>query len=87
MRCKTIGPVLIRQPVLVNVLYWMPDYNNVLQEFMWGTEDVVPEYPRIHKFLNYWHYNIDAVISEVLVAHTTSRHFRSVDWQSHLPEH
>jgi uncharacterized protein Usg len=54
---------------------------------MWGTEDIVPEYPRMHKFLNYWHHNIDAVISEVLVSHATSKYIRSVDWQSHLPEH
>jgi len=79
--------MLVKQQVLINVYYWMPDYNNVLQEFMWGTEDEVPEYPKIHKFLNYWHHNIDAVISEVLVSHATSKYIRSVDWQSHLPEH
>ena len=79
--------MLVKQQVLINVYYWMPDYNNVLQEFMWGTEDIVPEYPRVHKFLNYWHHNIDAVISEVLVSHATSKSFRSVDWQSHLQEH
>jgi uncharacterized protein Usg len=62
--------MLVKQQVLINVYYWMPDYN-----------------PRVHKFLNYWHHNIDAVISEVLVSHATSKSFRSVDWQSHLQEH
>ena len=51
--------------VTVNVLYWMPDYQNILQQFIWQTDDVRPEYPRVHKFLNYWHEHIDAVIEEI----------------------
>ena len=54
--------------VTINVLYWMPDYTHILQEFIWQTIDVRPEYPRVHKFLNYWHDNIEAVISEVNIA-------------------
>ena len=60
LRRKSIGTVAI--------LYWMPDYNNVLQEFVWQTSDIVPEYPRVHRFLNYWQENIEAVISEVRIA-------------------
>ena len=52
----------------VNVLYWMPAYTHILQEFIWQTSDVRPEYPRVHRFLNYWHDNIEAVISEVNIA-------------------
>jgi len=54
--------------VTVDILYWMPDYTNVLQKFVWQTSDIVPEYPRVHRFLNYWQENIEAVISEVRVA-------------------
>ncbi len=54
--------------VTLNVLYWMPDYTHILQEFIWQTADVRPEYPRVHRFLNYWHDNIEAVISEVKIA-------------------
>ena len=54
--------------VTLNVLYWMPDYTHILQEFIWQTSDMRPEYPRVHRFLNYWHDNIDAVISEVNIA-------------------
>ena len=53
--------------VTVNVLYWMPDYQNILQQFIWQTDDVRPEYPRVHKFLNYWHDNIEAVIEEIKI--------------------
>ena len=46
--------------VTVDILYWMPDYTNVLQKFVWQTSDIVPEYPRVHSFLNYWQENIEA---------------------------
>lgn len=46
----------------------MPDYTHILQEFIWQTADISPEYPRVHRFLNYWHDNIEAVISEVNIA-------------------
>jgi len=61
--------ILIRNTIVtINVLYWMPDYTHILQEFIWQTSDVRPEYPRVHRFLNYWHDNIEAVISEVNIA-------------------
>ena len=58
--------ILIKNTIVtVSVFYWMPDYQNILQQFVWQTDDVRPEYPRIHKFLNYWHDNIEAVIEEI----------------------
>ena len=53
--------------VTVSGFYWMPDYRHVLQEFIWQTDDIKPEYPRVHKFLNYWHDNIEAVIEEIKI--------------------
>jgi uncharacterized protein Usg len=61
--------ILIKNTIVtLNVLYWMPDYTHILQEFIWQTSDIRPEYPRVHRFLNYWHDNIEAVISEVNIA-------------------
>jgi len=61
--------IVIRRKTLVtlNVFYWMPDYKNILQQFIWQTMDVKPKYPRVHRFLDYWHNNIDAVVSEVVI--------------------
>ena len=64
--------------VTVDVYYFMPDYTNILQEFVWQTEDIVPEYPRVHKFLSYWKNNIDAVISEVIVVNADNYEYRPV---------
>ena len=65
------------QPVVLRVYYWMPDYNNILQEFMWQLNDVVPEYPRVHRFLNHWHENIEAVIETVEGSHGRTEEART----------
>ena len=58
-----------KEPVILRVYYWMPDYNSILQEFTWQLLDVVPEFPRVHRFLNHWHNNIEAIIETVEVSH------------------
>ena len=64
--------------VTLNILYWMPDHTNILQEFIWQTNDINPDYPRVHKFLNFWHNNIEAVISEVRLADSYETGYRPV---------
>ena len=36
------------------VLYYMPDSPSLLQEFVWQTLDLAPEFPRVHRFLGFW---------------------------------
>ena len=50
------------------VLYYIPDHPSLIQSFTWQTLDLAPEYPRIHKFLEFWRREIDAVIHSVQVA-------------------
>lgn len=50
------------------VLYYMPDHPSLLQSFVWQTLDLAPDYPRIHRFLNFWKREIDAVIHSVRLA-------------------
>lgn len=50
------------------VLYYMPDHPTLLQSFIWQTLDLAPAYPRIHKFLDFWRSEIDAVIHSVRLA-------------------
>ena len=51
--------------VTVRVLYYVPGTHVLAPDFIWQVNDVVPEIPRVHKFLRYWHDNLDAVISDV----------------------
>lgn len=50
------------------VLYYIPDHPALLQSFVWQTLDLAPSYPRIHKFLNFWRAEIEAVIHSVRLA-------------------
>lgn len=50
------------------VIYYMPDHPSLLQSFIWQTLDLAPSYPRIHRFLNFWRREIDAVIHSVNLA-------------------
>jgi uncharacterized protein Usg len=50
------------------VLYYLPDHPSLLQTFVWQTLDLAPNYPRIHRFLNFWKREIDAVIHSVRLA-------------------
>ena len=50
------------------VLYYLPDHPKLLQSFVWQTLDLAPAYPRIHKFLDFWRREIDAVIHSVQLA-------------------
>ena len=72
--------MIIKKEVTVQIYYWMPDYENITQQFIWQTKDIVPEYPRVHKFLDFWHREIDAVINEIHVSHSHKRSWRTVDW-------
>ena len=74
---------IISRKVLVSlrVFYYMPDHRNLIQEFMWQTEDVKPKYPRVNKYLNFWRKNIDAVIADIEMAESEQRKskYRSVE--------
>ena len=47
------------------VLYYMPDHPSLLQSFLWQTLDKAPDYPRVHRFLDFWRREIEAVIHSV----------------------
>jgi uncharacterized protein Usg len=54
----------------LQILYYIPDYRNLLQEFLWQFEDITPDFPRAHKFLLHWKNNVHATIHTVTLAHT-----------------
>ena len=64
--------------VTVTVLYFLPDYHNIVQEFVWQTRDLRPRYPRVQRFLDYWRREIDAVIKEIVICESVS----PPDWRN-----
>ena len=50
------------------ILYHMPDHPGLLQTFVWQHYDIEPDYPELHKFLDFWAHNIDGKLHSVTVA-------------------
>ena len=57
-----------RRLTTAEVLYYMPAHPILLQSFLWQTLDQAPDFPRIHRFLDFWRREIDAVIHSVTVS-------------------
>lgn len=72
--------IIMYSEVTVDIFYYMPDYNSLIQEFIWQTTDVKPDYPRVHKFLNYWKDNIDAIIKEIVLMERNKNGYGNVRW-------
>ena len=51
----------------LRVLYYLPDYSNVLQQFTWQLYDIAPDYPGVRHFVDYWQAEIDARIHSVSI--------------------
>ena len=54
----------------LNIFYYMPDHQHIIQEFLWQTMDLKPKYPRIKEFLKFWQEEIDAKIKEIQIGET-----------------
>ena len=52
------------------ILYHLPDHPSLLQSFIWQNMDLAPEYPILHRFLDFWVSNIDGKLHSVKVAST-----------------
>lgn len=52
------------------ILYGLPDYPKLLQEFVWQCYDVAPRFPELGKFLDFWRRELDGPLHSVTVAHS-----------------
>jgi uncharacterized protein Usg len=50
------------------ILYHLPDHPTLLQSFVWQQLDMAPEYPVLHRFLDFWTRNIEGKLHSVKVA-------------------
>ncbi len=51
----------------VEIIYHMPDHPSLLQTFIWQYMDLAPDYPELHKFLDFWRKNLDGALHSVRV--------------------
>ena len=69
-----------KELILVGVIYYLPDYKSLLNEFYCQFDDIVPDIPRVHEFLNYWKNNIEAPIKEVKVSVSSTNQLIKADF-------
>ncbi|HEY5281007.1 MAG TPA: usg protein [Pseudolabrys sp.] len=51
------------------ILYRRPDHNWLLQTYVWQAYDMFPEFPELHRFLDFWQEKLEGPLHSVQVAH------------------
>jgi uncharacterized protein Usg len=50
------------------ILYHLPDHPDILQTYVWQDLDIAPRFPVLHKFLDFWHRELDGRLHSVRIA-------------------
>ncbi len=50
------------------ILYHLPDHPTLLQTYVWQEYDLLPEFPELKKFLDFWERELDGKLHSVTVA-------------------
>ena len=69
------------------IYYHLPDFEEILQEFIWQDYDLAPKFPQLRNFLDFWTREIDGKLHSVYVAKReiiTSSDYRNADWMNTL---
>lgn len=69
------------------IVYHLPDYHELLQEFIWQDYDIAPKFPVLNKFLDFWEREIEGKLHSVYVAKQkliTPGDYRFAEWQNTL---
>ena len=52
-----------------HILYRIPDFESVLQTYVWQDYDLAPDFPEMHKFLHFWQTRLDGPLHSVRYTH------------------
>lgn len=69
------------------IIYHLPDFEDILQEFIWQDYDLAPKYPMLKDFIDFWHQEIEGKLHSVYVAKQpliTPGDYRFAEWESTL---
>ncbi len=69
------------------IIYHMPDHQNLLQEYIWQEYDIAPKYPTLLGFLDFWVDKIEGKLHSVYVAKQeliTPGDYRFAEWQGSI---
>ena len=51
------------------ILYHLPDYPRLLQSYIWQDYDLLPDFPILHRFIQFWEKNLEGKMHSVAIAH------------------
>ena len=49
--------------------YRMPDYQSVLNSFIWQDYDLAPDYPKLFEFIEFWQRDLEGPLHSVRFSH------------------
>jgi uncharacterized protein Usg len=49
------------------ILYHLPDYPQLLQSYIWQEYDLAPDFPVLHRFLDFWEKNLEGRLHSVKI--------------------
>ena len=52
-----------------HIFYRLPDFQSLLQTYIWQDYDLAPEFPGMRKFLAFWEEKLDGRLHSVRYAH------------------
>ena len=61
-----------------NIFYHMPDFQTVLQSYLWQDYDTAPDFPKLRGFLDFWKEELEGPIHSVQYCH--QRLIRPGEW-------
>lgn len=63
-----------------NIFYHLPDFEAVLQTYLWQDYDTAPDFPKLHEFLAFWKQSLDGPIHSVQFTH--KKLIKPGEWRS-----
>lgn len=51
------------------IFYRMPDFQDLIQTYLWQNYDLAPDFPELSGFLDFWQDNLDGPIHSVQYTH------------------
>ena len=51
--------------------YRMPDFQSVLNTFIWQDYDLAPDHPKLKSFIDFWHSELEGPLHSVRFTHRT----------------
>lgn len=52
-----------------HILYRIPDFESALQTYVWQDYDLAPDFPEMHRFLDFWKAKLDGPLHSVRYSH------------------